>query len=154
MAQYGHRPSTYPPFPPLSSPLTPAPTLSPCLTDDSRLFSLTRWPRPLASLFNTEVLALNQDVTPQGRPLRSNLTVWARNLSDGSVGVAFYNENDAAVDVDVSFADLGWPADQTASVRDLWQHADLPNATGKFPAAPLSVEPHATHLFRLTPLPK
>ena len=104
-------------------------------------------------LFNAEVIAVNQDVTPQGRPLvDGNLAVWARHLSDGSVAVALYNENDATASLSVSFAALGWPSGTTATARDLWAHADLGSFTDNYPATGgVSVAPHETHVVRLTP---
>jgi hypothetical protein len=36
-------------------------------------------------LLNKAVLAINQDITPQGRPVTAgDSTVWSRNLSDGT----------------------------------------------------------------------
>jgi hypothetical protein len=106
-------------------------------------------------LFNTEVIAINQDVTPQGRPLFLNgpndLTVWVRNMSDGSAGVAFYNEDDASTDISVDFASLGWPKGTAAKVRDLWAHSDLGVFTDRYPASGgVTVLPHQTHLVRIT----
>jgi len=98
-------------------------------------------------LLNTEVIAINQDVTPQGRPVKDgDLTVWARDLSDGSKAVALYNQEDAPASIAVSFADLGW-AGATAKGRDLWEHADVGPFTAAIPAR--SVEPHQTVLLRL-----
>jgi hypothetical protein len=52
-----------------------------------------------------------------------DLTVWARHLSDGSIAVALYNEDNSARAIGVpSFAALGWPYKQQASIRDLWAH--------------------------------
>ena len=99
-----------------------------------------------------QVLAVNQDVTPQGRPLQAgDLSVWARMLSDGSAAVALYNQGDFPATLSVSFAALGWPATAAAAVRDLWAHADLGVFTGRYPASGgVSVAPHETHLVRLT----
>lgn len=105
-------------------------------------------------LFNTEVLAINQDVTPQGRPIKDgDLSLWARMLSDGSAAVAFYNQGDRAATLGpVSFSSLGWPAGTTASVRDLWAHSDLGSFTDSYPSGGgASVQPHATLLVRITP---
>ena len=106
-------------------------------------------------MLNTEVIAINQDVTPQGRPIRDgDLTVWARALSDGSVAVAFYNAAPAPASISVAFADLpavGWSAATAASARDLWAHADLGSFTGRYPATGgVAVASHATHVVRLT----
>ena len=107
-------------------------------------------------LFNDEVVAINQDVTPQGRPVGSfdpnGASVWARNMTDGSIAVAFYNAGDEAADMSIDFASLGWTADTEANVRDLWQHKDVGPTTGSFPASGDSdhVPGHSTHLFRLS----
>ena len=78
-----------------------------------------------AILLNEEVLAVNQDVTPQGRPVKDqDLRVWARHLSDGSGAVALYNEQDVEQRITVAFTDLGWDASTHALVRNLWAKAD------------------------------
>ena len=99
-------------------------------------------------LLNTEVLAINQDVTKQGRPIYGarNLTVWLRDLSDGSKAVALYNEDDAPVSIGVKFEDIGW-AGGTVKGRDLWLHIDVGPYTDSIPAR--SVAPHETVLLRL-----
>jgi alpha-galactosidase len=103
-------------------------------------------------MLNTEVIAINQDVTPQGRPIvEGDFSVWARHLSDGSIAVALLNLNDQPVDLLVEFLNLGWPAGQSASVRDLWAHADLGTFKDQYPNTPITVAPHETHLIRLTP---
>jgi hypothetical protein len=104
-------------------------------------------------LLNTEVLQVNQDVTPQGRPVvDGDLTVWARTLSDASIAVALYNEDDAPATLSVDFGSLGWPAGTAARARDLWAHADLGVFTGRYPATGgVTVAPHEAHMVRLTP---
>ena len=103
-------------------------------------------------LLNKEVIAINQDVTPQGRPVRDgDISVWSRMLSDGSAAVALYNENDVALPLAVAFADLGWPAGTSAAVRDLWAHADLGAFTDRYPASgSVSVAPHEARMLRIT----
>ena len=100
-------------------------------------------------LLNAEMLAVNQDVTPQGRPLDDgDLTVWARALSDGSVAIAYYNQDDKAATIGpVPFAKLGWAAGAKAEVRDLWKHATS-HAAGALPAA--TVAPHEALVYRVT----
>ena len=80
-----------------------------------------------------------------------DLTVWARHLSDGSIAVALYNEDNSARAIGVpSFAALGWPYKQQASIRDLWAHTHNGTAVGK--VENVTVEAHATVLLRLTPI--
>jgi alpha-galactosidase len=107
-------------------------------------------------LLNTEVLAINQDVTPQGRPIhQGELSLWSRKLSDGSFAVAMYNEEDAPKALAVEFADLGFSPDKKVRVRDLWAKEDQGVFTKSFPASGspgMRVAPHATRLFRITPV--
>ncbi|CAE7526244.1 unnamed protein product [Symbiodinium sp. KB8] len=100
-------------------------------------------------LLNTEVIAVNQDVTPQGAPVTpGDLSIWARNLTGGDIAVALYNPQAAAVNMTVSFAALGWTTGATVSVRDLWKHADMGYFKGSY--GPVSVPTHATVMLRLT----
>lgn len=60
-------------------------------------------------LLNTEVIAINQDDTPAGRLLQDgDWSIYGRNLSDGSVAVAFYNPSEeiAQVSLDSWFEDI------------------------------------------------
>ena len=69
----------------------------------------TPWITPLQRkiLFNMDAIAVNQDVTPQGHPLvEGDLSLWTRALSDGSVAVAFYNENDTPISLALDFGAL------------------------------------------------
>jgi len=114
-------------------------------------------------LLNTEVIRINQDVTPAGRLLPSSLStpgdaaaalVYARNLTGGSVAVALYNPLDGPAAASVDFVQLGWAQGAAAAVRDLWEHKDLGVAVERFPAveAPLTLDAHATVLLRLSPI--
>merc|ERR1712048_1054183 len=79
--------------------------------------------------------------------------VYARNLSDGSAAVAFYNPTDVAGNASISFDLLGWAKGTRGSVRDLWKHETLGTFTDGFPAGDgkVPVEPHATVVLRITP---
>jgi len=125
----------------------------PCPSSNANV-TCTPWISDLqrAILLNTEVLAVNQDVTPQGRPVTDgDLTVWARMLSDGSAGVALLNLNDAPAQISVSFSSLGWPSGTSAKVRDLWAHADMGVFTDRYPSSGgVTVAPHETHLVQIT----
>ena len=105
-------------------------------------------------LLNTEVIAINQDITPQGFPINgTNSTVWARKLSDGSVAIALYNEHNDAVNIGIrSFAALGvgWTGSTKVKVRDLWAHTDNGTVTGALPD--VTVAAHLTVVLRLTPI--
>ena len=101
-------------------------------------------------LLNEEVLAINQDVTPQGRPIVDGaLDVWARSLSDGSWAVALYNEDDAPKAAALDLTKLGL---RRAKLRDLWERADVGTFEGRYPATgTLTLAPHQTVLLRVTP---
>jgi alpha-galactosidase len=63
-----------------------------------------------------------------------------------------YNEGDASISLAVDFAALGWPAGTKAAVRDLWEHKDLGDFTGRYPASGnVTVAPHNTVMLRITP---
>ena len=102
-------------------------------------------------LLNKEVIAINQDVTPQGFPIvPGDSTIWSRKLSDGSIAVALYNEADVPKSIGVtSFTLLGWNVTTKATVRDLWAHTDNGTATGLL--ANVTVRAHATVVVRLSP---
>jgi len=106
-------------------------------------------------LLNTEVIAINQDVTPAGHLLfastNASAAVYARKLTDGSVAVALYNPTDNAVKGQVEFATLGWTSTTNAIVRDLWTHKDIGVKVGGFSTTSTSIEAHGTMVLRITP---
>ena len=70
-------------------------------------------------------------------------------VGDG-VGAAagwIVNMGSKAHSITATWSDLGWGEDVSAAVRDLWQHADLPNATKSFTA---KVPSHGTAMVRLS----
>jgi alpha-galactosidase len=86
-------------------------------------------------LTNKEVIAVDQD--PLGRQGHrvakdGDLEVWAKQLKDGSRAVVLLNRSGAEQEVTANWQDLGYPANISASVRDLWQHKDLGKMSGKF----------------------
>ena len=100
-------------------------------------------------LLNHEILAINQDVTPQGRPIagsEEDLTIWTRNLTGGDVAVALYNQDDKVRSIGFTLHEVGLMG--SVSVRDLWKHKDLPDIHGTFPA--VQVAAHGTVLLRLS----
>ena len=112
-------------------------------------------------LFNDDIIAVNQDITPQGRPVvPGDSTVWARFTSNGSVAVALYNEGDTAQTIGLDFGALGkmspspvpssasWTSSTSATARDLWKHASMGVMKGEIPKT--SVPPHGTVMVLLT----
>eukprot|EP01059_Diplonema_ambulator_P000514 TRINITY_DN1041_c1_g1_i1.p1 TRINITY_DN1041_c1_g1~~TRINITY_DN1041_c1_g1_i1.p1 ORF type:complete len:421 (+),score=144.21 TRINITY_DN1041_c1_g1_i1:39-1265(+) len=103
-------------------------------------------------LLNTEVLAVNQDITPQGRPVNGFPTdypsVWVRNMSDGTRAVALYNQNDVPVTGAFNLTMIGWQATDVVVPRDLWAHTTLPKQQGT--VGPFTIPPHNTMMLRLT----
>jgi hypothetical protein len=105
-----------------------------------------------AILLNTEVISINQDVTPQGRPVTpSDSTVWSRHLSDSSTAFALYNEKDVAQPIDTiairsACRDPSGEVNQQCIVRDLWAKMNYTITT--LPSK-VTVVPHGTELFRV-----
>jgi alpha-galactosidase len=89
-------------------------------------------------LTNKEVIAVDQDPSGhQGQRVwkKGDLEVWAKQGKDGSRAVILLNRGREQQEISANWADLGYPTQVRASVRDLWQHKDLGEFTGKFSAA-------------------
>ena len=102
-------------------------------------------------LINPEVIAIDQDsLGRQARRVRrdGDLEVWARELEDGGRAVALLNRSTSAAPITVEWPEIGYPAHVSAGVRDLWQHRNLPDATGRFTA---TVPSHDVVMVRITP---
>jgi alpha-galactosidase len=98
-----------------------------------------------------EVVAVDQDpLGCQGQLVRSELgrEVWARELADGSQAIALFNRSDAAQEVAVTWAELGWLPATRVSVRDLWARAD---AGIHAEVLVTKVPPHGVNMARLRP---
>jgi alpha-galactosidase len=103
-------------------------------------------------LTNTEVVTVDQDplgnqgtlvATPQ-----NGLQVWSKTLTGSGVrAVALLNRNASAASIPVSFSQIGLSGG-TASVRDLWQHADLGAFNGSYTA--VNVPSHGVAMLRIT----
>jgi alpha-galactosidase len=92
-------------------------------------------------LTNKEVIAVNQDpLGSQGKRVRKDgdLEVWAKQLSDGSRAVILFNRGPSEQNMMVTWKEAGYTDHLSAAVRDLWQHKDLPETTGKFGVTVLS----------------
>jgi alpha-galactosidase len=102
-------------------------------------------------LTNAEVIAIDQD--PLGQQARrvakhGDVEVWARPLADGGRAVALLNRGKDAASISVDWTAIGYPAKLKARIRDLWEHKDLPPATGRFEA---NVRSHAALIVKVMP---
>lgn len=134
------------------------------LTKDERQTAATLWAASAAQFYtgddlsnldaygldlltNDEVIAVNQ----AGRPVHpvstsTNQQVWYANNGDGTYTVALFNLGNKAAPVTLNWSDIG--LNGPASVRDLWSHTELGTYTSSY--GPVSLEPHASRLFKVT----
>jgi len=104
-------------------------------------------PETLDILTNKEVIAVDQDPRGvQGRRVAQEgpLEVWAKPLADGSVAVGLFNRGESNNAVTVDFRNLGLR--RSATVRNLWTHADLGSFAGSYTA---DVPRHGAVLIRV-----
>ena len=103
----------------------------------------------LSMLTNDEVIAVDQD--PLGRAAKKvfdqgKLSVWVKDLEDGSKTVGLFNLGDGEQDVSAKWSDLGLSGKR--QMRDLWRQKDLGAFEGEFHAL---VAPHGVVLVRTSP---
>ncbi|HEY7353493.1 MAG TPA: glycoside hydrolase family 27 protein [Terriglobales bacterium] len=102
-------------------------------------------------LTNKEVIAVDQDsVGREGRRVgkEGDLEIWAKQMHDGSRAVILLNRGGSTQSMTVNWEQIGYPANLSASVRDLWAHKDLGKSTGKFSAP---VESHGVVMVTVKP---
>ena len=107
------------------------------------------------TLTNTEVIAVDQDpMGAQGQRVATpgtNLEVWSKPLAGTNTrAVALLNRGTAAAAITVQWTNIGIPAGN-ATVRDLWQHADLGTSSNSYTAA--SVPSHGVVMLKITSAP-
>jgi hypothetical protein len=77
------------------------------------------------------------------------LEVWAGPLSSGSQAVVLLNRGgNGSEEITVQWSDIGFPADHSATVRDLWAHQDLGVFTGKYTSP--KINSHAVMMLNIT----
>jgi alpha-galactosidase len=107
----------------------------------------TMGPQTLAILTNPEVIAVDQDPlgVPGHRVMQEGpLEVWMKPLADGSRAVGLFNRGWGAMQVTVSFRDVG--LGDSAKVRDLWARKD----SGRFQVTYTSLVPqHGAVLIKV-----
>jgi alpha-galactosidase len=101
-------------------------------------------------LTNSEVIAVDQDsLGAQGTLVQSgppDRQVWSKPLRDGSRAVVLLNRTTSSDSISVSFRRAGLHTD-SATVRDLWRHAEL----GGFRRSYTAIVPgHAALMLRIT----
>ncbi len=89
----------------------------------------------LSMLTNDEVIEVDQD--PLGRAAtrvlqQGKLSVWVKDLEDGSKAIGLFNLDDSELEVGAKWADLGLSGKRL--VRDLWRQKDLGSFDGEFHA--------------------
>lgn len=101
-------------------------------------------------LTNSEVIAVDQDAAGvQGTKVADNgagQQVWAKRLSGSSnVAVVLLNRGSSAANITVNWSAIGLSG--SASVRDLWAHADRGSFTNSYTA---SVPSHGVVMLKIT----
>ena len=115
--------------------------------------NMSAWKRSV--LLNEEIIAVSQDalVSPgfRGRGAAGGTQVWARQLANGDQAVILYNGADAPqpVNISVSWAELGWPPNAVAVVRDLSAHSAVPGSPFAGSATAPLVPPHGHRIWRV-----
>lgn len=103
-------------------------------------------------LTNKEVIALNQD--PEGRQAysmeqwnNSDVKIYVKPMSDGSLGIGFFNMGDADGEGSLQFYDIGLPtlSGYGLHLRDLWEHEDVGVFTENYTCR---LKPHHCKIFR------
>lgn len=103
-------------------------------------------PADLASLKNTDVLAVDQDGIDARRiSSDANAQVFAKTEADGDVVVGLFNTGSAPREVATTAAALGLSTARDYSLRDLWSHR-LTESAGRIAA---SVPAHGVVLYRV-----
>ncbi|KAF2197755.1 glycoside hydrolase [Delitschia confertaspora ATCC 74209] len=103
----------------------------------------------LATLTNSDIIALNQD--PLGIPAElvaevGETQIYAKEMADGSMGIALLNRGSATADVTMSpRRDLTIPWD-VYKMRDLWKGKDLGPYDIPFT---VEVQPHEARVYRM-----
>ncbi len=105
-----------------------------------------------AILLNPEVIAVDQDsLGAQGVIVwepTPELQVWSKRLHDGSIAVALLNRSTAPAKISANFWRAGLHVG-SASVRDLWAHADLGTFKNEYAT---TVAAHAVVMIRVKPV--
>jgi len=103
-------------------------------------------------LTNKEVIAVDQDsLGKQGIKVRDDgdFEVWVKQLSDGSRAVVLFNRSLKDKTMKVKWEEMGYPSYVKAMVRDLWEHKNMGEFTGKYSA---KVPSHGAVMIKVVPV--
>jgi alpha-galactosidase len=109
-------------------------------------------PETSAILLNKDVIAVDQDALgTQGKRVRheNDQDVWVKPLQNGAIAVVMLNRGAAEQTITLNWADLGVAAEKTFTVRDLWEHKELGQMSGKF--TPVPIPSHGSVMITLKP---
>ena len=88
---------------------------------------------------------------PRGQyvTVKPELEIWAGPLSGGSQAVVLLNRGDGNDDqITVKWTDIGFPADHSAVVRDLWARENVAVFTGNYTSPKINT--HAVMMLNIT----
>jgi len=109
--------------------------------------------RSVQILTNTELIAINQDKLGRQAHLIVNVSgtgaqIWSGPLNDGTIVAVLFNRGDTTTDITLHWRDVDITVGANATVRDLWQHADIGTFDSSFTAK--SVRRHASVSIKIT----
>jgi len=107
-------------------------------------------PATMQILLNQEAIAVDQDpLGIQGdlvRPAADGHYVIAKPLEDGDVAVVLWNDTSSTVRITTTAQELGLPAADAYSIRDLWAHKTRETAGGVVATVPS----HGAAMYRIS----
>ena len=110
-----------------------------CNDQDSQIWKWNSEDGTVQSKYHDQCLGVQLD-----------LEVWAGPLSDGSQAVLLLNRAPLGSEsITVKWTDIGFPADATGTVRDLWAGKDLGSFTGSYTSPKLNF--HSGMMLKVTP---
>jgi alpha-galactosidase len=122
------------------------------VTNGAAAFPPTITPTTLATITNAEVIAVDQDpLGAVGRPVAGGTSVYAKPLgsyTSGQYAVLLLNLASSNAAITVNWGDLGLVPGSSATVRDLWAHANLGSITGSYTSPVLAS--HASMMLTVT----
>jgi alpha-galactosidase len=102
-------------------------------------------------LTNKDVISVDQDpLGREGRRVRKDgdLEIWAKEMAGGNRAAVLFNRGATEQQIILNWEDLGYPSHIPAAVRDLWQHKELGQFTGRFSA---TVRSHGVVMVTVKP---